>query len=60
MVEVFARKFNSLGPVSYATGSEPIDGVWVTNDLVPKEVSILLVNFRVRNHKVILVELDFD
>ena len=60
MAEAFVKKFNSLGPASYVKEGEPIDSARVTNKLVPKEVSILLANFRAGDHKLIIVDLDFD
>ena len=60
MIEAFVKKFNSLAPASYVTGSELIDSVWVTNNLAPKEVLVLLANFEVGACKVILVDLDFN
>ena len=60
IAEAIAKNFNSLEPVSYAKESKPIDGVWVTNDLVPKAVSILLANFGVGDYKIILIDSDFD
>ena len=59
IIEAFIKKFNLLGPVSHVTRSEPIDGAWITSDLVPKEVSIFPTKFEVSDHRVILVDLAF-
>ena len=60
VVEVFVKNFNSPGPTSHMKGSKLIDGVWATNELAAKEVSIFLSNFRASNHKLIIVDLDFN
>ena len=41
MIEAHVKKFNIPGPASHITGSEPINGIWVTDDITPTEVSIL-------------------
>ena len=60
MTEVLAKKFNLLRPTLHVTRSKLIDGAQITNDLVPKDISIFLTKFRVGDHRVILVDLDFD
>ena len=60
MIEAYIKKFNIPGPASHITGSEPIDGVWVTDDVMPTEVSILPHKFGAGDHRVILVDFNHD
>ena len=60
MIDVYFKEFNSPGPVSHVTGSAPIDGVWVTGNFTPIAVSILPQKFSTDNHRVILVDFDFN
>ena len=60
LVEAHVRKFNSPGPASHVTGSDPINGVWVSDDAVPAEVSILPYKFGAGDHRMILVDFDLD
>ena len=41
-------------------GSELIDRLWVINNVIPSELLIFPQKFSISNHKVILVNLDFD
>ena len=54
------KKFNLSGPASHVTGSEPIDGTWVTDSVTPTAVSILPQKFGAGDHRVMLVDLEFD
>ena len=60
MIEAHVKKFNTPGPALHITGSEPIDGVWVTDDVTPTEVSILPHKFGAGDHRVILVDFNLD
>ena len=42
------------------TGSAPIDRVWITGNVTPTAVSILSQKFGAGDHRVILVDFDFD
>ena len=44
----------------HVTRSKPIDGTWVTDNAMPREVSTFPRRFRASNHRVILVDLDFN
>ena len=60
IIEAHVKKFNLPGPASHITGSKPIDGIRVTDDVTPTEVSILPHKFGVGNHRVILVDFNLD
>ena len=40
IIDAYAKKFSLPRPVSHVTGSELIDGVWVTNNIIPRKVLI--------------------
>ena len=60
MIEAHVKKFNLPGPASHITGSKPIDGVWVIDDVMPIEVSLLSHKFGTGDHRVILVDFNLD
>ena len=60
MIDVYFRKFNLPGPASHVTGSALIDRVWTTGNVIPIAVSILSQKFGVADHRVILVDFNFD
>ena len=60
MIDGYGKKFNLRGLVSHITGSEPIDRVWMTNNITLSEVSIFPYKFSISDYRVILVNLDFD
>ena len=60
MIEAHVKKFNLPRLASHITSSEPIDGVWVTDDVTPTEVSILPHKFSAGDHRVILVDFNLD
>ena len=59
MIDAYV-KFNLPGLASHITGSEPIDRVQVTNNIIPCEVSIFPLKCSVGNCRIILVDLNFD
>ena len=60
MIDAYFRKFNSPSLASHVMGSAPIDGVWATGNVTPTAVSILAQKFGAGDHRVILVNFDFD
>ena len=60
LTEAHVKKFSVPGPASHATGSQPIDGVWVSGDVTPTAVSICPHKFGAGDHKVILVDINLD
>ena len=60
MIDAYFRKFNLPGPASHVTGSAPIDGVWITGNITSTAVSILPQKFGAGDHRVILVDFNFD
>ena len=60
LLEAHVKKFNIPGPASHITGSQPIDGAWVSGDATPSAVSVFPHKFGAGDHRVILVDFDFD
>ena len=60
MIDVYFRKFNLPSPASHVTGSVLIDRVWATGNVTPTAVSILSQKFGTGDHRIILVDFDFD
>lgn len=60
LIEAHVKKFNLPGPASHITGSQPIDGVWVSNDITPSAVSVFPHKFGAGDHRVILVDFKLD
>ena len=60
LIDSFIKKFNLPRSVLHMTRSELIDRVWVANSIVVIEMSIFPANFSTGNHRVILVDLNFN
>jgi hypothetical protein len=60
MLDAYFRKFNLPGLASYITGSALIDGVWITGNVTLTAVSILAQKFSMGDHRVILMDFNFD
>ena len=60
MIEAHVKKFDLPGPASHITGSKPIDGIWVSHDVTPTEVSVFPHRFGVGDHRVILVDFNLN
>ena len=60
MIDAYFKKFNLPGPASHVMSSAPIDGVWTTGNVTPTAVSILSQKFGIGDHRVILVDFNFD
>ena len=60
MIDTYFKKFNLSSLASHMMGSAPIDRVWITGNVTPTAVSILPQKFSVGDHRVILVDFNFD
>ena len=60
MIEAHAKKFDLPGPASHITGSQPIDGVWVSNDVTPAEVSVFACKFGFGDHRMTLADFNLN
>jgi len=60
LIEDHVKKFNRPGPASHTTGSNPIDRVWVSDDVTPAEVSTFPHKFGAGDYRMILVDFNLD
>ena len=60
LIDTYFRKFNLPGPASHVTGSALIDGVWTIDNVIPIAVSILPQKFGTGDHRVILMDFNFN
>ena len=60
LIEAHAKKLNLPGLASHITSRKPIDSIWVSPDVTLAEASMFLYKFGVGDHRVILVDFNFD
>ena len=60
MIDTFFKKFNVAGPAVHVLGSVPIYGMWSTSNIAPSSMSLFPHKFGAGDHRVFLVDFEFD
>jgi len=60
LTEAFYRKFRKASPALYSSRSMKIDSVWLIDNIIPTNVSILPYKFSIGDHRFILVDFNIN
>jgi hypothetical protein len=60
LIKIFHQITLALHPLSYITGSNPIDAIWVLADIEVKASSIYPHAFSIGNHQAIVVDIFYS